>query len=102
MATRDNAALTLRVRADWVDRMVNQAGEVAISRSRIESEVFAFKRHVNELSEALVRLRGHIREVEIQAESQMQATFQTSSRHSINGLNLSKRFVIKQLFVLIF
>jgi len=75
--TRDSNALTLRVRADWVDRMVNQAGEVAIARSRIESEVFAFKRHVNELSEALVRLRGHIREVEIQAETQMQATFQT-------------------------
>ena len=75
--TRDSNALTLRVRADWVDRMVNQAGEVAIARSRIESEVFAFKRHVNELSEALARLRGHIREVEIQAESQMQATFQT-------------------------
>ncbi len=76
-ATRDSHVLTLRVRADWVDRMVNQAGEVAIARSRIESEVFAFKRHVTELSEALVRLRGHIREVEIQAESQMQATFQT-------------------------
>jgi chemosensory pili system protein ChpA (sensor histidine kinase/response regulator) len=75
-ASRDSNALTLRVRADWVDRMVNQAGEVAIARSRIESEVFAFKRHVHELSEALVRLRGHIREVEIQAESQMQATFQ--------------------------
>ena len=74
---RESNALTLRVRADWVDRMVNQAGEVAIARSRIESEMFAFKRHVNELSEALVRLRGHIREVEIQAESQMQATFQT-------------------------
>ncbi|AAZ98501.1 CheA Signal Transduction Histidine Kinases (STHK) [Thiobacillus denitrificans ATCC 25259] len=76
-ASRDSNALTLRVRADWVDRMVNQAGEVAIARSRIESEVFAFKRHVNELSDALARLRGHIREVEIQAESQMQATFQT-------------------------
>ncbi|MEW5965500.1 MAG: Hpt domain-containing protein [Pseudomonadota bacterium] len=74
-AARDTAALTLRVRADWVDRMVNQAGEVAIARSRIESEVFAFKRHVGELSDALARLRGHIREVEIQAESQMQATF---------------------------
>ena len=72
---RDAQALTLRVRADWVDRMVNQAGEVAIARSRIESEVFNFKRHVGELSEALVRLRGHIREVEIQAESQMQSTF---------------------------
>src|SRR5574340_794874 len=60
--TRESNALTLRVRADWVDRMVNQAGEVAIARSRIESEVFAFKRHVNELTEALTRLRGHIRE----------------------------------------
>jgi chemosensory pili system protein ChpA (sensor histidine kinase/response regulator) len=75
--SRDSQALTLRVRADWVDRMVNQAGEVAIARSRIESEVFAFKRHVAELSDALVRLRSHIREVEIQAESQMQATFQS-------------------------
>lgn len=74
--TRESNALTLRVRADWVDRMVNQAGEVAIARSRIESEVFGFKRQVNELTEALTRLRGHIREVEIQAESQMQATFQ--------------------------
>ncbi len=78
-AARDANALTLRVRADWVDRMVNQAGEVAIARSRIESEVFAFKRHVTELSEALARLRGHIREVEIQAESQMQATFQSQT-----------------------
>jgi chemosensory pili system protein ChpA (sensor histidine kinase/response regulator) len=76
-AARDSNVLTLRVRADWVDRMVNQAGEVAIARSRIESEVFAFRRHVNELSDALARLRGHIREVEIQAESQMQATFQS-------------------------
>ena len=75
--TRDSNALTLRVRADWIDRLVNQAGEVAIARSRIESEVFAFKRHVGELSDALVRLRGHIREVEIQAASQMQATFHT-------------------------
>ena len=75
--SRDSQALTLRVRADWVDRMVNQAGEVAIARSRIESEVFGFKRHVAELSDALVRLRSHIREVEIQAESQMQATFQS-------------------------
>jgi chemosensory pili system protein ChpA (sensor histidine kinase/response regulator) len=77
---RDAQALTLRVRADWVDRMVNQAGEVAIARSRIESEVFNFKRHVGELSEALIRLRGHIREVEIQAESQMQSTFITQGQ----------------------
>lgn len=72
-------APTLRVRADWVDRMVNQAGEVAIARSRIESEMFALKRQVTELSEALRRLKDHLREVEIQAESQMQATFQSQT-----------------------
>ncbi len=74
---RENA--TLRVRADWVDRMVNQAGEVAIARSRIESQMYALKRQTTELSEALRRVRDHLREVEIQAESQMQATFQAQS-----------------------
>lgn len=64
----------LRVRSDWVDRMVNEAGEVAIARSRIESEMFSLKRQVTELSEALRRLKDHMREVEIQAEAQMQAT----------------------------
>ena len=70
---------TLRVRAEWVDRMVNQAGEVAIARSRIESQMYALKRQTTELSEALRRLRDHLREVEIQAESQMQATFQSQT-----------------------
>ncbi|HYP67165.1 MAG TPA: Hpt domain-containing protein [Thiobacillaceae bacterium] len=79
-ASGRDAVATLRVRADWVDRMVNQAGEVSIARSRIESEVFGLKRHVVELAEALNRLRTHIREVEIQAEAQMQATFQTTGR----------------------
>jgi chemosensory pili system protein ChpA (sensor histidine kinase/response regulator) len=64
----------LRVRSDWVDRMVNEAGEVAIARSRVESEMFALKRQVTELSDALRRLKDHMREIEIQAESQMQAT----------------------------
>lgn len=75
--TRDST--TLRVRADWLDRVVNQAGEVAIARSRIESEMFAVKRQVTELSEALRRLKDHLREVEIQAETQMQSTFQSQA-----------------------
>lgn len=77
--TQQRETATLRVRSDWVDRMVNQAGEVAIARSRIESEMHALKRQTTELSEALRRLRDHLREVEIQAESQMQATFQSQT-----------------------
>jgi chemosensory pili system protein ChpA (sensor histidine kinase/response regulator) len=63
----------LRVRADVVDRLVNQAGEVAIARSRIEGEMRALKAAMQELTDNVVRLRAQLREIEIQAESQMQS-----------------------------
>ncbi len=63
----------LRVRADVVDRLVNQAGEVAIARSRIEGELRALRAAMQELTDNVVRLRAQLREIEIQAESQMQS-----------------------------
>jgi chemosensory pili system protein ChpA (sensor histidine kinase/response regulator) len=63
----------LRVRADVVDRLVNEAGEVSIARSRIEGEMLAFKQSLLDLTENIIRLRNQLREVEIQAESQMQS-----------------------------
>ena len=63
----------LRVKADLVDRLVNEAGEVAISRARIEGEMRAIKASLLELTENVIRLRGQLREIEIQAESQIQA-----------------------------
>ncbi len=63
----------LRVRADVVDRLVNQAGEVAIARGRIESEMRTLKAAMQELTDNVVRLRAQLREIEIQAESQMQS-----------------------------
>jgi chemosensory pili system protein ChpA (sensor histidine kinase/response regulator) len=67
------ARALLRVRADVVDRLVNEAGEVSIARSRIEGEMLAFKQSLKELTDNVIRLRGQLREVEIQAESQMQS-----------------------------
>ena len=63
----------LRVRADIVDRLVNEAGEVAIARSRIEGEMRALKAAMQELTDNVARLRAQLREIEIQAESQMQS-----------------------------
>jgi len=63
----------LRVRADVIDRLVNQAGEVAIARSRIEGEMRALKAAMQELTDNVLRLRAQLREIEIQAESQMQS-----------------------------
>ena len=63
----------LRVRADIIDRLVNEAGEVAIARARIESELRALKANLLELTGSVIRLRTQVREIEIQAESQIQS-----------------------------
>ncbi|HET7200017.1 MAG TPA: Hpt domain-containing protein, partial [Burkholderiales bacterium] len=63
----------LRVRADVVDRLVNEAGEVAIARSRIEGEMRTLKGAMQELTDNVARLRAQLREIEIQSESQMQS-----------------------------
>ena len=63
----------LRVRADTIDRLVNEAGEVSIARSRIEGEMRTLKFSVHDLTENVSRLRTQLREIEIQAESQMQS-----------------------------
>jgi chemosensory pili system protein ChpA (sensor histidine kinase/response regulator) len=67
------AQVQLRVRADLVDQLVNEAGEVAIARGRIEGELLALKTSMLDLTENIIRLRKQLREVEIQAESQMQS-----------------------------
>jgi chemosensory pili system protein ChpA (sensor histidine kinase/response regulator) len=72
----------LRVRADLVDQLVNEAGEVAIARGRIEGEMLALKTSLLELTENVIRLRKQLREVEIQSESQMQSQQTLASEHS--------------------
>lgn len=64
---------TLRVRAGVIDRLVNEAGELSIARSRIEGEMRSLKDSLLDLTENVIRLRRQLREIEIQAESQMQS-----------------------------
>lgn len=64
---------SLRVRADLIDRLVNEAGELSVSRSRIEGEMRSLKGSLLDLTENVIRLRRQLREIEIQAEGQIQA-----------------------------
>ncbi|HSG21792.1 MAG TPA: Hpt domain-containing protein, partial [Azonexus sp.] len=64
---------TLRVRADLIDRLVNEAGELSIARTRIEGEMRSLKGSLLDLTENVIRLRRQLREIEIQAEGQIQA-----------------------------
>lgn len=63
----------LRIRAEIADRLVNQAGEINIARSRIETEMEAFERGLSDLAVTTGRVRGQLHEIAIQAESQLQS-----------------------------
>ncbi len=69
----DRKAQFLRMRADTLDRLINDAGEISIIRSRLDRELTGFKQSSNDLTDSVTRLRGYLRELEIEAETQMQS-----------------------------
>ncbi|MFU2486645.1 Hpt domain-containing protein [Thauera sp. WH-1] len=75
------ASPTLRVRAELIDRFVNQAGEIGVARSRIDGELRTLRRSLLDLTENVIRLRNQLREVEIQAEVQMQSRIAQAGSH---------------------
>lgn len=70
---RQAASASIRVRSQLLDRMVNQAGEVMITRSRLEAELSQLRGSLNDMSGNLNRLRQQLRDIELQAETQMQS-----------------------------
>jgi chemosensory pili system protein ChpA (sensor histidine kinase/response regulator) len=72
-AVRQPANQSVRVRSQLLDRLVNQAGEVMISRARMEARLTQLRSSLGDLSGNLDRLRNQLRDVELQSESQMQS-----------------------------
>ena len=72
------AQSAVRVRAPLLDRMVNQAGEVSITRTRIEAEMGLIKASLDDLGENLERLRQQLRELELQGETQMSSRLEAA------------------------
>ncbi len=64
---------SLRVSAQLLDRLVNQAGEVIITRSRLDGRLGQMRTSLKELGGNLERLRQQLREIEVQSESQLQS-----------------------------
>ena len=64
---------SVRVKSQLLDRLVNQAGEVIITRSRMDARLNQLRTSLGELGGNLDRLRQQLRDVELQAESQMQS-----------------------------
>lgn len=76
------SASVIRVRADVLDKLVDQAGEVSIARAKLENEVGTLKGALTDLTENITRLRTQLREVEIQADAQIAARADQLSRQS--------------------
>ncbi|WP_334188011.1 Hpt domain-containing protein, partial [Noviherbaspirillum sp.] len=87
----------VRVRADILDRLVNQAGEVSIARSKIETEVGTLRQSLSELTENVGRLRDQLREIEMQAESQITSRMAHSADREFDPLEFDRFTRLQEL-----
>ncbi|AMR77118.1 Hpt domain-containing protein [Cupriavidus nantongensis] len=71
LASAEPQRALVRVQARALDTLINEAGEVGATRARLDSELEAMRAYLGELNDNVARLRGQLREIEIQAESQM-------------------------------
>jgi chemosensory pili system protein ChpA (sensor histidine kinase/response regulator) len=79
---RTAGSQTLRVSAQLLDRLINQAGEVIITRSRLEAGLGQMRMSLKDLTGNLDRLREQLREIELQSESQMQSRMAQTKDHA--------------------
>ena len=61
----------VRVQADLLENLLNNAGEVSIYRSRVEQQLSNMDFHLNELDQTVERLRQQFRNLEIEIEAQV-------------------------------
>ena len=72
----------VRVRAGLLDRMVNQAGEMSITRARIDADVRVLQGSLSELTDSLERMRKQLRDIELQAETQISSRMEAAKAAS--------------------
>jgi chemosensory pili system protein ChpA (sensor histidine kinase/response regulator) len=87
----------VRVRADILDRLVNQAGEVSITRSKLETQVGALKGMLSEFADNLANLRRQLREVEVQAESQIASRLSIAGERGFDPLEFDRFTRLQEL-----
>lgn len=87
----------VRVRADILDRLVTQAGEVSISRSRLENGVDSLRQSLFELTENVGRLREQLREIEMQADSQISSRMQQTGEREFDPLEFDRYTRLQEL-----
>ncbi|NDY93260.1 response regulator [Ideonella sp. TBM-1] len=90
---------TVRVKAPLLDRMVSHAGEVGITRARIASDMGQMQNSLRELTDNLERLRRQLRDLEIQAETQMTSRMEAARQlhQSFDPLEMDRFTRVQEL-----
>ena len=98
LPARAGSGQTVRIRAQLLDRLVAQAGEVIITRSRLEAELGQLRGSLADLTGNLDRLRQQLRDIEVQAESQMQSRLaQAGTQQSFDPLEFDRFTRVQEL-----
>ena len=80
-----------------LDTLINETGEVSIARSRIENVMAGYKQTAEELTANVERMRSQLRELEIQAETQMRAHLTTLGDDHFDPLEFDRYTRLQEL-----
>jgi chemosensory pili system protein ChpA (sensor histidine kinase/response regulator) len=87
-----------RVSAELLDQLLNNAGEVSISRARLEQQLGAVEFNLAELSRTVTRLKEQLRKLELETEAQVlhRHDQETGHRQDFDPLELDRYSSIQQ------
>jgi chemosensory pili system protein ChpA (sensor histidine kinase/response regulator) len=77
----------IRVRANLLDDLVNNSGEVSIYRARLEQQAVSFRFNISELDQTVTRLREQLRKLEIETEAQILFRYEKESDQLEEGFD---------------
>ncbi|MGH8219914.1 MAG: hybrid sensor histidine kinase/response regulator, partial [Steroidobacteraceae bacterium] len=87
-----------RVDAELLDQLLNIAGEVSISRARLEQQMGSFEFNLGELSRTVTRLKEQLRKLELETETQILHRHEDEAGHrsDFDPLELDRYSTIQQ------
>jgi chemosensory pili system protein ChpA (sensor histidine kinase/response regulator) len=87
-----------RVSADLLDQLLNGAGEVSISRARLEQQLGSIEFNLSELSRTVTRLKEQLRKLELETEAQILHRHgdESARRSDFDPLELDRYSAIQQ------
>ena len=91
---------TIRVPARLIDSLINLAGENSVFRSRLEQQNGNFRFGLNELEQAVTRLKGQLRKMEAETEAQILFRYEREGPHpdsDFDPLEMDRYSQIQQL-----